>query len=534
MPSKKSSPVNIAIVGGGDFCKEILDVTFAEYTKDIKEINAIFRAVADFDSESPCIVRAKELGLLTFKDYHELYDPQYAIHLIIVLTPEEAVLEDILKSKPAHIRVITRQVFQIFWSAIRLEERRLRERNEEMETILNGIQDFILVITPEKEILDVNASFLRQMHYSREEVVGHKCHEVFQRVTRKSSNCHLLCPLEKVIRDKKPHQAFLTRLDQKEELRYSELTIFPIWEKDGKISKFIEISRDITKRKREEEELTHRLEMMVEERTRQLKETHEKLLHKDKMASLGKLSASVVHEINNPIAGILNLTMLIKRILKDGTFENDETQEKEIRQMNQFLDLMETETRRISRIVSNLLVFSRQSKLELKAVDINQLIEKTLLLNSNLLKLNGIKVQEKLGQNLPELIGSEDQLQQVFMNVISNAVEGMAANGTGILSIETSYIEENDHIVVRFKDSGVGIPKENISKLFEPFFTTKKKGKGVGLGLSVAYGIVKEHGGYIYVNSKERKGTTFKINLPIKHSAGKAGTQGQGGPYEQY
>ena len=316
MSDKKPSTINIAFVGGNSFCKEVLEKTSAKYRKGIGDVNARFRAVADSDPESPGIALAKELGLLTFDDYHELHDPRYDIHLIILLTPEQSIFEDILKNRPPHIRVLSYHVFRIFWKAIGLEARRLRQRTEEMETILNGIQDFILVITPEKKIIDVNASFLRQMNYSREEVVGHKCYEVFHRITRKSSNCQLVCPLEKVVRNKRPCSAILSRLDNKGETRYGELTIFPIWEKVGKISKFIEISRDVTERKREEEEITNRLEMMVEERTKELKETHNKLLHQDKMASLGKLSASVVHEINNPIAGILNLTMLLKRIIK--------------------------------------------------------------------------------------------------------------------------------------------------------------------------------------------------------------------------
>ncbi|MBW1851417.1 MAG: PAS domain-containing protein [Deltaproteobacteria bacterium] len=512
MARKKPSITNIAIVGGGVYCKEILEKTTLDYKK--REVNARFVAVADPDPKSPGRMLGKELGLLTFDDYHDLYNPQHDIHLIIISTPEKAIFEDILESKPSHIRLLPHQTFEIFWKSIRLEEHKLRDRNEEIETILNGIQDFILVITPEKEVIDVNASFLRQMDYSREEVVGHKCHEVFQRVTRKSSNCHLVCPLAKVVRDKRPHQAMLTRLDQKGETRYSELTLFPILKKNGKISKFIEISRDITERKREEVELTHRLEKMVEERTRQLEETHEKLLHKDKMSSLGKLSASVVHEINNPISGILNLTILGKRIIKEGSMR-----QKEIDQLYYFLDLMETETRRISRIVSNLLIFSRQSKLELKEIKLNNLIEKTLFLNSNLLKINAVKVREKLSPDLPEVVGSEDQLQQVFMNIVSNAVEAMSLTGGGVLSVETSYSAHDDEITVCFKDTGAGIPKKKMSKLFEPFFTTKKKGKGVGLGLSVAYGIIKEHGGSVYVNSKEGKGTTFKIRLPLKPSS---------------
>ena len=270
--------------------------------------------------------------------------------------------------------------------------------------------------------------------------------------------------------------------------------------------------------KKEEEEITQRLEQMVEERTLQLKKTHKKLLHQDKMASLGKLSASVVHEINNPIAGILNLTKLIKRIIDEGLTMGEEEFEK----FRRYLDLMETETQRIGRIVSNLLAFSRESKMEFKRVDINRLIEKTLFLNSNLFKLNDVKVEKLFDSSLPPIIGSEDQLQQVFMNIVSNAAETIEATGGGILSIKTRYLPKSERVIISFKDTGIVIPKNDISKIFEPFFTTKKKGKGVGLGLSVAYGIVRDHGGTIDVEPEEENGNTFTVKLPLKQSPSEA------------
>jgi C4-dicarboxylate-specific signal transduction histidine kinase len=248
---------------------------------------------------------------------------------------------------------------------------------------------------------------------------------------------------------------------------------------------------------------------MVEERTRQLQETHEKLLHQNKMASLGKLSSAVVHEINNPVAGVLNLVKLSKRILKE-----DVINQKEQDLFYQYLNLMETETRRIGRIVSNLLVFSRQSKLELKRFDAHKLIEQTLLLNSNLLKINHIKITKDFEQNLPQVYGSEDQIKQVFMNLLSNAVESMLAAERGELKISTHFSIKEDNIIIKFTDTGSGIPKKIVSKIFEPFFTTKRKGKGVGLGLSVVYGIIQEHGGNIYVDSVPDMGTVFKITLP--------------------
>jgi signal transduction histidine kinase len=171
--------------------------------------------------------------------------------------------------------------------------------------------------------------------------------------------------------------------------------------------------------------------------------------------------------------------------------------------------------------VSNLLAFSRQSKIELKRIGLNQLIEKTLFLNANLLKIAGVKVDTALDPDLPDLVGSEDQLQQVFMNLVSNAAEAMEAKGSGRLRIETRHSLRENKLYVDFKDNGIGIPESNFSKLFEPFFTTKKKGKGVGLGLSVAYGIIQEHGGSIYVKSNVGKGTTFKVSFPLNPAPGK-------------
>ncbi len=378
----------------------------------------------------------------------------------------------------------------------------------EMETIFNGIRDFILIISPDRVILETNDAFLKHMDQKREDVIGRKCYEVFREVTRKSSNCHEKCPLEKVIREKHHCRAELIRLGSDGKPRYTELTIFPIWEKKGKICKFIEISRDITQRKSDEKQTQDYLMRMVEERTRQLKESHERMLHQDKMASLGKLSSAVVHEINNPVAGILNLVMLSQRILKE-----DEVKASELELFRQYLGLMETETRRIGRIVGNLLTFARQSKIEFVRFDLNELIEQTLLLNSNLLKLNRIRVIEELEHNLPLIKGSEDQIKQVIMNLLSNAVESMGKASRKWLTIKTFQKEKGKTVGIEVIDTGSGIPQEIISKIFEPFYTTKKKGKGVGLGLSVVYGIIQEHGGQIYVNSTPGKETSFSITL---------------------
>lgn len=508
MPDKQTSIINIALVGGGGLCREVLEKTTFDYLQE--GVDAPILAVVDSDPRSPGMRFAKELGLLTFGDFRDLYDPRYNIHLIIILTPEQAVFDEILATRPHRIRLMSHAVFEIFWKTISTEERKLREQKSAMETVLNGIQDSILVLTPEMEIIEVNDSFLKNSGKTRSEIIGRRCHQVYTQFNHRCDDPDLPCPLEEVVCDRQPVRQVRTQLGKEGELRHFEVNVYPIWEKSGKISKFIHISRDITQRLKEEEEITRRLEQMVEERTQQLRETHAKLLHQDKMASLGKLSASVVHEINNPIAGILNLVMLIRRII-----DEDQMQNKDLPLFRQYLNLMETETRRISRIVSNLLAFSRSKKAEIRPLNLNQLIEKTLVLNANLLKVNDVTVVKRLAPDLPEMKGSEDQLQQVFMNLISNAVEAMEAQNGGTLNIETRHAAKEGNIVVNVSDTGPGIAEADFSQLFEPFFTTKTNGKGVGLGLSVAYGIVKEHGGYIFVESQTGTGTNFRLTLPL-------------------
>ena len=510
MAFRKEIPImNIGVVGGTLFAREVIEKLTKDYSKEA--INARLKAMADPDPDSPALVLGRKLGLITVTNHHDLYDPKYGIDMLMILVPGEDILEEILESKPTHIRVLSYQVFELSWKSIAVEEKKLRERSAEMETILNGIQDYILLLTPDRRIIEANEAYLRDMNYSLEDVVGQKCHEVFQNMPSPCSNGDEVCPLSRAIQNRRPSQKVLRKKGKDGELHYFEVTIFPIWEKDGKVSKFVEISRNITDRIKQEEEITRHLGQIVEERTAEVKEAHEKLIHQDKMASLGKLSASVVHEINNPIAGSLNLIMLIKRIL-----EEEDLSKKEIEKFRQYLDLIETETRRISRIVSNLLAFSRQSKMELKQVNLNNLIEQTLVLTSNLMKLNGVKVETNLAPDLPEVVGSDDQLQQAFMNFVSNAAEAMVSTEGGTLTIETRPIEQGDKVQVCFIDRGIGIPREHVTKLFEPFFTTKKKGKGVGLGLSVAYGIIQEHGGLIIVESEPGKGTTLDVRIPVK------------------
>jgi two-component system NtrC family sensor kinase len=235
----------------------------------------------------------------------------------------------------------------------------------------------------------------------------------------------------------------------------------------------------------------------------QLKESQEQLVQAEKLSSLGQLAASVAHEVNNPLAGILAYTQLLLRKIDADDIDKDVA-------LN-YLTKIERETTHGSKLIRNLLDFSRQSPLTLNEVNINEVVNRAFDLVAHLAESHNIQVIKKLSPSLPKLIADFGQLQQVFTNIILNAIQAMPQGGK--LTIQTSA--SDNQVKVAVKDTGCGISPENMRKLFTPFYTTKEEVKGVGLGLAVAYGIIKCHHGTIEVQSKEGKGTIFTIKLPL-------------------
>ena len=234
-----------------------------------------------------------------------------------------------------------------------------------------------------------------------------------------------------------------------------------------------------------------------------------RLLQQDKMISLGRLAASVVHEINNPLSGLLNYARLMLKILGQNDLTTESSQK-----FSGDLNLMESELSRCSKIVSNLLAFSRMSKLEFTDVDINELLGKSLLLSQHRLSLQNIQAETRLDAGVPKVQGDFNQLQQCIINLIFNAIDAMPDGGR--LVLESRLDPKQEVVLIRVKDTGCGISKDDQMYIFDPFFTTKKEGKGLGLGLSTVYGIVDRHKGTISVESKVSEGSTFTIKLPIR------------------
>jgi two-component system NtrC family sensor kinase len=255
-------------------------------------------------------------------------------------------------------------------------------------------------------------------------------------------------------------------------------------------------------------QFTQNLEIKVEERTRQLQAAQKKLLHSDRLASLGQLSASVAHEINNPISGVLNLSMLLQRMLKD-----DGVPPARIEEFRKYLAQVTNETARVGRIVSDLLAFSRRSKPQRAPADLNRIVKTTLSLVQHKLKLSNVEVETALREDLPAAQCDPQQIQQVVLNLLLNAAEATQSRTERKVAVATSAVD--GIVTATVSDNGEGIAPENIAKIFDPFFTTKPEGKGVGLGLAVSYGIIQAHGGDIEVKSRVGEGTTFTVSLPV-------------------
>lgn len=503
----------IAIVGGGEFAAQVIKTTIAYYAKG-KQLNARIHAVYSPDPNAPAMRLARAMHRKTFTELNKLYNPKEGVDVIIVLDPDPELFEKILHSKPPDTRIVSYTVFKLFWDALTAESKKFKEKAQEQETILQSIQENILVIAPDLTILEANEACLQQIGYERSEMIGKKCFEIFQRSNRQCHNDALFCPLKIATKTRRSCKQILPRLNKNGQVVYLEICIYPIWSENGTLSKFVEISRDVSDQLKQNKEINHQLEKLLEKTTKELEKREQELIHQDKMASLGKLSASVVHEINNPISGLLNLVLLLKRIIQEG-----HPTPQEIKQFHKYLSLMESEIRRVSRITSNLLTFSKGRKTEFNQVNLNQLAEEVLFLCGNMFKINQVTICKDLAPNLPDIIADGEQLKQVIINLVSNGLEAMEGQREKVLEIKTK--EKNKLVLLIFKDNGPGIATEDQQKIFEPFFTTKKKGKGVGLGLSVVYGIIKQHCGSIELESSPGQGTCFTISLPLTQATEK-------------
>ncbi len=367
-------------------------------------------------------------------------------------------------------------------------QKELKALKEFNNTILNNINDVIFVIEADSlKITAVNEVFLKIYHTTLDEVIGKTCYEAVHQLSEQCPNCHAI----NIIAEGKGSIYEKSLSNKKGELRHVEISASPIKDETGSISHLVFASRDITERKRLEEQLRH----------------------SQKFESIGILAGGIAHDFNNILTGIIGYANLLQ--MKIG---NESP-------ISRYVEQILTSADRAAGLIRNLLAYSRKQIINPVSIDLNEAIKKVHGLLKRLLEAN-IELQINPSNYKLMVMADPIQIEQVLMNLATNARDAMPKGGR--LLIETDFFEINDDFIkvynygtkgryarITITDTGDGIDEKLIDKIFDPFFTTKQTGKGTGLGLSMVYGIIKQHNGFINVDSELGKGTNFRIYLPL-------------------
>jgi len=364
------------------------------------------------------------------------------------------------------------------------------------DSLIASMQDGLSILDNQGVHIDVNPAFCQMTGFSREELIGvgplhpYWSEDGFEEVKK---------AFQKTLRGE--FSNFELNFVRKNGELFPVI-VSPSWIKDkqGNVISYFATVKDITERKKAEQKLTDAYQ--------KLKDTQEQLIQSGKMVAMGQLAAGISHELNQPLTGIKGFA---QTILVDIEEENLVTIREDVEKIIE-------QTNRMDRIIKNIRLFARKSEFRLEELDINQPIEASLMLLKEQLKVHNIHLKKSLGKGLPKIKGDSNQLQQVFLNIITNArdaIDSLKSPSCGELIVESFLSGDKNNIEIIFQDTGCGISKENLVYIFNPFFTTKSPDGGMGLGLSIAYRIIENHKGRIEVKSREGKGTTFRIALPI-------------------
>jgi len=362
-------------------------------------------------------------------------------------------------------------------------ERELKEANEFFMNLIESSVDGIIVTKMDGEIIIFNKGIEDMLGYQSDEVVGKmNIRMIYAPGVAKEVMQKLRSPDYGGVG--KLTSFPITHRRKDGEMVEGDLSASIIYDEGGREIATVGIFKDLRERLRME---------------RDLQAAREALLQSEKLAAMGRLTSQIAHELNNPIYGIMNTLELLKTEIPPES------------KRRRILELSLSETERLSEMLRNMLSFSKPEEEVRKRLNVNELLEGILLMMEKQMKEVNVKVVTRFEPKIPEIMASTHQMRQVILNLFKNAKEAMPRGGT--LTVRTE--KEDTKVLIRIQDTGTGIPEEIRNKIFEAFFTTKQKVKGVGLGLSVCYGIIKDHGGEIRVDSKEGKGTTFTISLPI-------------------
>jgi two-component system, NtrC family, sensor kinase len=364
-------------------------------------------------------------------------------------------------------------------AAIALENARLFQvvsrSQKEWETTFDAMQDCVSVHDPTGKVIRANVALARRLKTIPQKVIGRYCSEIYNPAGSSLSPCRHTRPL-------KSETLIVEEVALPAMGGVFQISVSPWYDKDNRLLGSIHVAKDISNEKL----------------------LQQQLIQSEKLSAIGELISGIAHELNNPLTGVMGYSQLLQ-LRKD---LDDHAKESLLKINNLAL--------RCQKIVQNLLSFARKQKPERTLSDVNEILEKTVELRGYEFQVNNIEISRELDKNLPKTIADAHQLQQVFLNILTNAEQAMLeSHGKGRLNIGTRTDVQNARIIVEITDDGPGIPESYLTRIFDPFFTTKEVGKGTGLGLSLSYGMIKEHGGNIYARSRLGEGSTFVIELPI-------------------
>jgi PAS domain S-box-containing protein len=389
-------------------------------------------------------------------------------------------------------------------------EENVRESEAKYRSILESMQEGYYEFDITGKLTFFNDAFANIIGYHREDLKDVN----YRKFTSAQNANRVFQAFNRVYVSHKPWRDFEWQIIREDgERRYLEASVSLSTSSEGLPNGFKGVVRDVTDRNLAEESLKNAY--------RELKRTQSQLVQSGKLASIGELAAGVAHELNQPLMIIRGNTQLTQRNIAKGRMG--------IEAVSEQLDTIERNTKRMMRIIDHLRTFSRQSKAEFYPLDINSVIDDSFLMIGEQLRLRNIRIQKKLSDQLPRIKGETSQLEQVFLNLITNARDAIAESAAAaasddaredLIAITTqSAVRNGNFVEILFRDTGGGINENVQDKVFDPFYTTKEVGKGTGLGLSISYGIIADHGGKIEITDTGPSGTTFRILLPAADAA---------------
>ena len=501
MQTEKAA-LKLAIVGGGRACHFFLNLISLG---NLPYLQIQIVGVCDIDPTAKGFLLAKKMGIPTTTDYKDLFELS-DLDGIIELTNNRDLLVDLIQQRPPRIGIIEHNIGRLLRDLftadqkVRSAEQRIIFEKAFRDFLIQQNQQCIVVINTDFTIESVNDAYLRVVGKSREEVIGDYCYAAIHGLSAPCDSLRngIVCPMLETLRTGSSTKGFHALDVGKTEPALHDIVTYPVRDADGKTIRVLEIWMDIGR------EISSRWE----KRERELKSDLNKLIQEDRMISLGKLVASCVHEINNPIQGLLTFSHLMKEMLSAEALA-----EADLDKLREFTAIMADELERCGRIISGLLSFSRQASNAHKNVDLNEVVNSVVDLIRHRIELQDLYFTMELSREPLFVFGDMNQLQQCFLNLLFNAIEAMKPGGH--LTVSLCRTADGKAAEVRIKDTGKGIPREHLGHIYDPFFTTKPMGEGTGMGLSMVYGVVKSHKGEIKVDSEVDKGTMFTIQLPI-------------------